>query len=318
MIMEKKRQNKWITFKTVIMLTITLLIPFGLGYIYSIAPDIYRVIIQGSDLSNAMQYSDMLLNEGLSLDGYIYVNLFSNMVLLLPFAIVAMYKNWDENKAVGLMVLFDIGFIILLLIGALFGKVSMYYLSKNYYALWLLLFYLSYKGMIISYEKKKWIPYVCVGGYAFIVVISLIFFNANISHGVVDPDENILQVADIYGANKTILKKPKDLTQNELELLRYVKDNIPEDKSVEIAGDTEQGYWGYVILRRINDDDEHVGEAKLTWKMVKVGEEAGKVDYIVYFNRGFFYKYWKDKLWENAELVYENEDGGILQYQNNE
>ena len=48
--------------------------------------------------------------------------------------------------------------------------------------------------------------------------------------------------------------------------------------------------------------------------MIYVGERANKVDYVVYFNRGYFYKYWKDKLWENAEVIYENADGGILQY----
>lgn len=319
MLTERKRQNKWITLKTVLMLTITLLIPFALGYIYTIAPDIYGIFISNnSDLSNAMIYSGSLVNRGLSVSGYIYVNLFSNVLPLLPFAIFAMYKNWNENKAVGLMALFDIGFITLLLIGQLLGKVSAYYLSKNYYALWLLLYYLNYKGIIISYEKKKWVSCVCIGGYIVAIIINLLFYNESIPHGKIDTDENIFQVVDIYGANKTILKNTKDLTQSELELLKYVRDNIPEDKIIEIAGDTEQGYWGYAILRIINDDDEHGGESKLTWKMIKVGLKAGKVDYILYFNRGVFYQVWKEILWENAELVYENEVGGILQYKKNE
>jgi hypothetical protein len=131
---------------------------------------------------------------------------------------------------------------------------------------------------------------------------------------VVDVDENILQVVDIYGANKTILKHTNDLKKGELELLKYARDNIPEDKKIEIAGDLEQGYWGYSILRRLNNDNDAGGEYKLSLKMIYVGKEAGKVNYVIYFNRGVFYQYWKDKLWENAELVYENEDGGILKY----
>jgi hypothetical protein len=318
MLTEKKRQNKWITLKTAVMLTVTLLLPFGLGYIYCLAPNIYSVIIKSTGVSNVMQYSEKILNSGFAVEGYIYVNLFSNMLLLLPFAFWAMYKNWNENKATGLMVLFDIAFITLLLVGTMFKKVSIYYVCKNYYALWFLLFYLSYKGLIISYEKKKWIPYVCVGGYVVIVLINLIFFETEFTHGKVDTEENALQVADIYGANKTILKHQKDLTQDEIALLKYVQDNIPEDKTIDIAGESEQGYWAYVMLRRLNDDDEHSGERKIAWKIKKIGEKAGKVDYIIFFNRGYYYQYWKDALWENAELVYENEAGGILKYQNNE
>ena len=59
-----------------------------------------------------------------------------------------------------------------------------------------------------------------------------------------------------------------------------------------------------------------VGERKLSIKMMYVGKRAGKVDYMIYFNRGYFYNYYKDVLTENAEIVYENEAGGILKYIN--
>ena len=312
---EYKKQGKLFTLKTILMLIITLLVPFGLGYIYHIAPDIYAVFIKESaNFENAIKYQNNLVNKGIATHGYIYVNLFSNMIVLLPFSIIAMYKGWKENKAVSLMTLFNIAFIIILLVGYLFDKVSMYYLSKNYFALWLLLYYLTYKGLLIGYEKNKYVPAIFTGLYIIAIVISLLFFKVNITLGEVDEEENILQVADIYGVNKVILERPRDLQRKELEILEYVKNNISEDKTVEIAGDAEQGYWGYSILRRINNDDKHSGEDKLSWKMIKVGERAGKVDYVVYFNRGFFYRYWKDELWENAEIVYENEAGGILQY----
>ena len=244
-----KRQKKLLTWKTCGMLVITLLLPFLLGYIYHIAPDIYGIWIKKStNLSNALQYSNVLVNKGLAVHGYIYVNLFSNMLVLLPFSIMAIYKNWKEDKAVSLMTLFCMAFIILLLVGALFEKVSMYYLSKNYFALWLFLFYLTYKGMIITSKKNKWIFIGYVLVYVIVIIISLLFFETNITLGLVDKDENIFQIADIYGANKTILKGSVDLTKKEIDLLKYVKENIPEDKTMEIAGDGAQGYWGYVML----------------------------------------------------------------------
>lgn len=313
---EYKKQKKLITLKTAILLFVTLLIPFGLGYIYHIAPDMYAVFIKESaTVENAIKYQNHLVSEGLAVDGYIYVNLYSNMLLLLPFSVVAIYKGWKENKAVALMTIFDIAFIALLLLGYHFEKVSIYYLSKNYFALSLFLFYLTFKGMMHMEEKDKLIPIISVVGYTIIIILHLLFGKTEIAHGEINPNEKISRVADIYLANEIILKKQKDLTTEELELLKYVVDNIPEDKKTEIAGDGEQGYWSYVILRRINDDDkEHWGQSKLTWKMLLVGERAGKVDYVVYFNRGYFYRFWKDKLWENAQVIYENKAGGILQY----
>lgn len=313
---EYKKQKKLITLKTAILLLVTLLIPFGLGYIYHIAPDIYAVFIKDSaTVENAIKYQNHLVNEGLSVDGYIYVNLYSNMLLLLPFSVIAIFKGWKENKAVALMTIFDIGFIGILLLGNYFEKVSIYYLSKNYFALWLFLWYLTFKGMMYLEQKDRLIPIVSVAGYTLIVILHLLFGKTEIAHGEINPNERISRVADIYLANEIILKKPKDLTTEELEILKYVIDNIPEDKKTEIAGDPEQVYWSYVMLQRINDDEpKRYGQNKLTWKTVFVGERAGKVEYVVYFNRGYFYKYWKEELWENAEMVYENEAGGILQY----
>lgn len=42
--------------------------------------------------------------------------------------------------------------------------------------------------------------------------------------------------------------------------------------------------------------------------------KIGKVDYIVYFTKSEFYEKEKEKLFENAEIIYENEAGGILKY----
>lgn len=52
--------------------------------------------------------------------------------------------------------------------------------------------------------------------------------------------------------------------------------------------------------------------------MVHVVEKAGKVDYILYFNRGRFYQAYKEKLNQNAEIVYENNAGGVLKYNREE
>ncbi len=313
---EYKSKKKLLTKQLIGILCITLIMPFILGYIYHLAPEIYGIFIRQSlSKDKIMELSTYILNEGLSQRGYIYINFFSNIILLLPFSIIAIIKGWKENKLVSIMTLFNISFIIILMMGFLCGKVSTYYISKNYFALWLFLYYLNFKGFLLIYEKRKNIPFICISAYLVLIVLNLLFIKVKLTHNDINVNENMKAIVDIYGANKTILMdKPIDLNKGELDILRYVKDNINEDKKIEFAGEPEQGYWAYSILRRLNDDDKRTGEAKLTFKMIYVGERANKVDYVVYFNRGYFYKYWKDKLWENAEVIYENADGGILQY----
>ncbi len=301
--------------KLIIQLLVTLLIPFLLGYIYHIAPEIYGVIIRKSvDFQKALSQQNKLISQGLAAFGYIYVNLFSNILPLIPFVIIAMYKNEKENKGVSIITILAVVFIIILFIGHFFQKVSIYYLSKNYYAIWLLLYYLAYKGLLALYEENKIIPFAIVATYIIAIVVNLLFFETNISHGVIDREENILQVADIYGANKTIYEHPKDLNLEEIEILKMSLKMIPEDSKTEIAGDIEQGAWAYSMTRIINDDDEHTGGNKIKYKMMYLGNRVGKIDYLVYFNRGEYYQFYKEKLWENAEVVFENGSGGILKY----
>lgn len=129
------------TKKNILLLVTTLLIPFFLGIIYFIIPGIYGVIIKSAiDAETLLKYSSNLVGRGLATYGYIYVNLYSNMLLLLPMAIYFIVKKWKENKFAIMNMIFCIAFIELMLVGFLFGKVSIYYLSKNYFALWFILF----------------------------------------------------------------------------------------------------------------------------------------------------------------------------------
>lgn len=315
-----KKTKKIFSKKLFILLFVTLIMPFIFGYIYHITPEVYGIIIDKKlNIFKALKQQENLLGTGLGRNGYIYVNLLSNIVPLLTFSIIAIFKGWKENKCQSLMTIFAIIFIILLIIGYTFGKVSMYYINKNYYALWLLLYYLSFKGgLMVANKGGKALTISYLGVYIVAIIITLVFFDTNISPGIIDKNEKFWQVADIYGANKTILESPKDVNKDEIELIRYFRNNIPEDAKIEVAGDYDQVFWEYSLIRRINKDIEDDGQVCLEKKTIYVGERAGKVDYVLFFNRGNFYIQWKDKLWENAELVYENDVGGILKYNTKE
>ena len=71
------RTNRIVTKKLCIILITTLLIPFILGFIYYMTPEIYSILINKNlNLCKVMRTSDLLINSGLSTPGYTYINLY--------------------------------------------------------------------------------------------------------------------------------------------------------------------------------------------------------------------------------------------------
>lgn len=312
------------TKKNIVLLLITLLIPFFLGFIYHIVPEIYGVIINSNidsktiniDSETMFNYSSNLVKSGLSVYGYIYVNLYSNMLLLLPLAIYIIIKKWKENRFAGLNMIFCIGFIEILLLGFLLDKVSIYYLTKNYFALWFILFYLNYKGLVELYKKHPKVSFGLVGFYILLIVINLLFVDTELENRELNPNERPTTVVEVFGANKTILKyKKTDYYKEELEILKYLNDNISYNNKVEILGDMEQGYWAYTLTRYLNNKENLYtakGQNGLTIKMLKTTEDIETADYIVYFNRTERYQRLKTRVHALGKIIFENEFGGIV------
>lgn len=312
------KKNKTIfTKRNIVLLITTLIIPFILGFIYHIAPDIYGVIINNNlDSSTMFKYSSNLIDNGLATYGYIYVNLYSNMILLLLIPIYMVIKKWKENEFSALNLIFCIAFIELLLIGHLAEKVSIYYLSKNYFALWFILFYLNFKGLVEIYKKHPKISFGLVGFYTILIIFNLVFVDTELENRELNPNETPATVVEVFGANKTILKyKDTDLYTKEIEILKYLVDNINYENKIEIVGDMEQGYWAYTLTNYINNKDDELtgkGQDGLTTKMLNTKYDIENADYIIYFNRTARYRRLKDRIHELGNIVYENEYGGIV------
>lgn len=305
------------TKKNITILVTTLLIPFFLGFIYHIAPEIYGVIINSKlDSTTMFDYSSHLVESGLPVYGYIYVNLYSNMLLLLPIPIYLIIKKWKDNKFAALNMGLCIAFIELLLVGFLFGKVSIYYLSKNYFALWFILFYLNYKGLVQIYKKYPKVSFGIVSFYSILIILNLLFVDTTLENRELNENERPTTVVEVFGANKTILKyKKTDYYTNEIEILKYLHDNISYENKVEIVGDMEQGYWAYTLTRYINNKEDYYtkkGQNGLSIKMIKAKKDIEDADYIVYFNRTNYYNALKEKIHNLGNIIYENEAGGIV------
>ena len=252
----------------------------------------------------------------MALNGYIYVNMYSNVLLLLLLTVYYFFVKIKNRKIIEEIFLIIL-FIILLLIGNYYGKVSMYYLSKNYFALWIILAFTNYKALILIFDKNKYISRLYIYMYVFLMIICTLLSNVKVEYYLKNPYENILTVMEIFGANKTIvINKPIEYNQEGLEILRYIKENIDYSKKIEVVTDENAYYWQYVLLRYINKEDfyKYGGQNSLTLKWSKLEEKINNVDYIVYFKNTERYEELRDKLFENAKIIYENDAGGILKY----
>lgn len=313
-----------ITKELVIILITTLLIPFILGYIYHLAPEIYSVFINNGKIENPMELSSHLVNSGLAVDGYIYMNLYSNMLLLLPLPIYLFIKDLKDNKLknnsfMALAIVFCIAFIGLLLVGNYFEKVSLYYLSKNYFVLWILLLYCNYKALILLSEKGNYFPRLFISVYLLIIAIGTFFPDAKmentLARRMTDVKETVLSVTDIFEVNNYMLfLKSPNYNRKELDILMYARENLDYDQKIEILSDDTT--WTYVLLRYINKEPafegKFLGERYLIEKLFLLEENVKKADYIIYFNNSYIFKYFESIVFKNAETIYENEYGGII------
>lgn len=322
------KTKKIVTKSLILVLLITLIIPFVLGYIYHLAPNIYAILINKKiDSTEIWDYSNYIAGDGMAVDGYIYINLYSNIILLIPLTIYFFVKNGMDKKIkeelfICILIVFCVLFILILLLGNIFEKVSTYYLIKNYFALWIIFAFINYKALVTIQEENKYLSRVFIYSYIFLVIICTIFSEVDIIEKNTNEDENILSVMEIFGANKTILLyETAEYNKMELELLDYAKKNLDFDSRIELITTHRAYYWAYVLLGYTNEnteiEKEYSGQIELEKKWVDLRNKTYSIrdlDYVIYFNKTDLYKFLEDKLFKNGEIVYENESGGIIKY----
>ena len=181
--------------------------------------------------------------------------------------------------------------------------------------------YINYKALITLSERGYYLPRLFISVYIILIIICTSKSNVTVENWIrQSPYENILAVMDIFCSNKDLLlNKTEEFNQKEIELLKYVKENIDYDSKMEIITDEDAYYWQYVLLQHLNDEDKNIkyyGQSKLLYKLITLQNKIGKVDYMVYFNKTDTFNKLKDKLFENAVIIYENEAGGILKNNN--
>lgn len=188
------------------------------------------------------------------------------------------------------------------------------------------------------------------GGYVFILTIHLIFVDSPIELEKSNPNESIANFMEIYGVNKTIIKKEEDFTPEEVEVMKYAKNNLDFEKNdVEVIGEMQQVYWAYSLTECMSYDDvldEVDAQNRLLYKflypivyvalsedmdnfnydfvfgkfseMRKIKTEIGikdKFNYVIYFKKSSAYDIVKNGVFKNGQIIFENDAGGVIKYE---
>ncbi len=297
-----KKHGKIMNKEMIIYTMVTLILPSICGFFYTILPSFQN--------ANSIKATSQI-----ALEGYIYRNLFSNLLLFIPFFVYYFKKQAKINFHM-LLTWCLVIYMCILYLGTRKGLVSTYYFYKTYFVMWLVMLYGFYRGMVHTVENTKygkWITGLYITLYILIMVFMLSHTTVNINKST-DTHEKITDVMDIYGLNKTILLKiGVDYTPQELKILNNVKQNqLPlQDNNTLIIGNQRQEYWFYAMLKyRFK---ENLDYATTTTHIENWNN--GTYEYLIYFKRSDYYNQYKDMLHlENTQVIFENETGAIIKH----
>lgn len=287
----KKNNEKIFTKENIIKVLYTLILP-------GIAGVLYFVVFQFLQFN-----TNPVTNSAdvISMDGTIYMNFISNIIiyiLLSIYYIIYCIKN-KKIKLENIMLIMNILFLVILYIGMKTEKVSEYYYYKTYYLLWILLISVAFFGLEQIMEKRKIIPYICIGVYCVGLILTII-------------TNQSFYIFDIFKENNRIIQEDNIIiSYDELELLDYYNTNVNKIKQDTYVSVTTgpRAIWIYVITRN-----------PYTYINLVFGEDVTEMEQFLQNYRKYFLLIKKDYEGdyeninlENVKILFENEAGMVLE-----
>ena len=254
-----KEHKKIFTKKNILLNFVTLILPTLISLIY------FNFIIQ-------IQNKGSGISSNIALFGYAYINIFTNMILLIPLSIYTLIKERKNSKFTIIMFILLLGYILLM---------------KNYYIAWGLLFYLTYKGIIYLQEKNRYIPGIIAVIYVFLCLNVLDFSDIYIA--------NIVMGLSEYADAKTVY------TYDEIEFLKKSQEIIDYTKNVKLIGNEKRVLWATTLM---NYKEFKLDEGIEVENIILDYEN---IDYIICFKRDY-----EDEMYNNRKCIYEDDQGIIL------
>lgn len=295
-----KEKGRWFNKSVVVYTLITLVVPTVIGFLYHVLPGM-------------LSTSQIQVTNAIQLEGYIYRNLYSNVLIFIPFMIYYLVKEKKLQFDIISIIVF-VMYMCVLYIGIFKLNISTYYFFKTYFVLWQFVIYLFFRGICYIAEKKNGQVLVCsyVSIYILLMIISFFVSNVQITKDTFNKNEKITDVMDIYGINKTVLTEVEiDFTKEELEILEYIKQNsLPlKNNNTLIIGNQRQEYWFYALIKyKFKDNLNYATTINYINNWNK-----GDYEYLVYFNCSNYYEIYKNDIeLDGSEVIFENSSGGII------
>ena len=286
------KENKKIKWKSIIQILIGVIVPMILGLVFLINP----------------QYDKGV--KSIALDGWIYKNLWSNFILLIPFVIYEVYKEIHDKKTFdykNVIFYLLLVFMIILFIGTKVGKVSEYYFYKNYFILWLLMFINFVQGItkFIKEEKEKYIAIIYLIVY---LLVFIIFGYTQKAYILNKNSDDLTRTMEVYSFNKTMMSMDVGFfMKNQIELMQKAQEYVSwKNNNYYIISDPKIQSW----IIGLTGYDKPVFEKKEE-RIQKIQKK--EIEYLIVFNNSKLYNDIKNIInMENYNLLYENTEGKIF------
>lgn len=197
-------------------------------------------------------------------EGGNYFDLYSNFIFLIPFVISNIYRQLKENICDSIILVFFsvVLFTVVLFVGSLFGKVSIYYLSKMYNLLWLFSWYYTFKEILYIKQLNKPFIYACAFELSILFAImgarldERINTNKTYVHNGADNFLNIYYFNSCFILGTNFVDQEIGCFSDKVKSLTLESDNILFVGS-EINSNWFKTYYGDCYIK-ISDDIECV------------------------------------------------------------
>lgn len=254
----RKQYNIKKSWKNILVVNFSL---FLLPCILILAYSVFKLSALGTEIS-----------AGIAQEGFVYRELFSNFLFILPLALVGLYILLKEKhiEVVVPLFFFLFGFMVVLAYFGTKGEVSSYYFYKNHYLMIMILFYLAFCGTL--YMGKMCKPFVVI--YAgIIMVLAVTWFGGLESkfQGAAKlyvPEIKSNYFFHIYNFNKEVLNGMAPYSVNKIQLYETYYERFKDEEYVIFNGFMEDFQWFRGITQRVDFDKN------IQWTIFKEAEIA--------------------------------------------
>ena len=214
------------------------------------------------------------ISTGISAEGGIYRDLFSNFIFWIPFTLYGWYMliKKRKNNLMAYYFVLIILFMLVLGIAGMKGYVSSYYFYKNHFFLSAVVFYLSFVGICYLMEKNCKYVLINIGVFLALGLTSILGIEEKIQkrNFLFVPVVKSQYYFDIYVTNNIILDNQEDYSQEKMKLYEYCFDNFPIDKNdkVVVCSTLYDLNVFRAVTQRIDDEDF------VFWKYLSEEEQA--------------------------------------------